>query len=274
MRHAVTVMLMVCAVSSARADKAESSDVPDADPEDAKAARDVGAVITDGKGHYLAFTGPDPAPDPLNGVSDGRKIFYGDGKAFYLVEVHGLFSDQGVGTWWISDWRTGPDPSKSALIRKQGAYSMTCRTKDNVIALTPLSSVDARKLLAKAAFKERRMDRQSFALGRDGTTYYYVDVARRPEVNSDYRLYAGKRGAMKRLKLKRIDSDTDGVVLATKEGVLRIKITKKPTALSWAAKPSKQVDLTLVPTDINTELTYSELGVYAGKPFGVPCDDM
>lgn len=275
MCNAFAVMLVVCTASSARADKPDKTDdaaVPDTDPADAKAARDVGTLLTDGKGHYLAFTGPDP--DPVDGAHDERKIFYGDGKVFFLVEVGEFGWSSGIGEWSISDGRSSQEGWRSTLRRKHGAYSMTCRSKDNPTVLTPLASADARKLLAKAAFKERRLQRKAFALGRDGTTYYYVDNARRPDENSDFRLYVGKRGGMKRLKIKHINNDTDGVLLTAKEGTLRITVKPKPTALSWGAKPSKQVGLTLVPTESNSELIYNELGVYTGVPFGVPCDDM
>lgn len=273
MRNAgIMVLAVVCAAPSARADKVETSEIPDADPADAKAARDVGSVLTDGKGHYIVFTGPDP--DPAEGSNDVRKIFYGDGTSLFLVETGEFLWSAGVSAWSISDPRIGHESWRSSLRRTQGVYTMTCRTKETVTPLRPLAPADARKLLAKAAFKELRMDRRAFALGRDGTTYYYVDVARRSEVNTDFRAYAGKRGAMKRLRIKRIDTDTAGVVLTAKEGTLQITIEKKVTALRWGAKPSKQVDLSLVPTDKNLELIYSDLGVYAGKPFGVPCDDM
>lgn len=153
-----------------------------------------------------------------------------------------------------------------------GAFTMRCRTEDKATAMTALPAADARKLLATAVFKERRMDRRAFALGRDGSTYYYVDMAMRPAHNTDFRIYVGKRGAAKRLKLKHIASDSAGTVLVAKEGSLRI--TTDPIALQWSPKPANKVALLAVAIDDNPELIYNELGVYTGKPFGVPCDDM
>ena len=45
-------------------------------------------------------------------------------------------------------------------------------------------------------------------------------------------------------------------------------------SLAWGAKPAKQIALTALPIESNLELVYRELGVYAAKRFGVPCDDL
>jgi len=263
-RHAGTGMLViVCLASSAYAENEVA--IPDADPADVKAVRELGTVLHDGKNHYLVFPGPHPEV--------GGAMFYGDGKTFYKIS-----SDHSGGDvtreahWAIFDERRGLDGWRSDLMILDGAYSITCRTKDNVIALPALPPADARKLLAKAAFKLERMDRRPYAMGRDGTTYYYVDAAAQPKDNSDFRLYVGKRGALKRLKLKNIAKDSEGVVLNAKEGSLRS--TNDPETLTWVPKPAKKIELTVLRIVENPDLIFNELGVYNGKRFGVPCDDM
>ena len=255
-------------MSSARADKGERVDIPDAAPEDAKAARDVGLVLHDGNGHYLAFT----LSDPTAGDTDTHRLFYGDGKTFYRVKSDRNVSGVGLVEWPIADARRGLDGWRSQLMFDHGTFTMRCRTEDGPTPLIAVPTADARKLLAKAVFKERRMDRRAFALGRDGSTYYYVDLAVRPANNTDFRLYLGKRGAAKRIKLKHSATDAEGTVLVAKEGSLRI--TADPLALQWSPKPSKKVALAVVTIEDNPELIFEELGVYTGKPFGVPCDDM
>jgi len=114
------------------------------------------------------------------------------------------------------------------------------------------------------------MDRDAYALGRDGTTYYYVDRAASPR-EQGLPGHVGKRGAMKQLKLKDIASDSSGTVFTSKTGTLRFG---NPLSLTWAPKPAKPIALSVLPIDANYELVYRELGVYTGKRFGLPCDDM
>jgi len=254
--------------STAQAKEATTPQLADANAEAAKAARETGLVIHDGKGHYIVFG----APDPVAASAEARAIlFYGDGKTFHEVFAKTIGRENSVGTWAIQDHRTGPDLDRSKLVVQDGTYTMTCRDEASTTALTALPAADARKLLAKAAFKVTRMDRDAYALGRDGTTYYYVDRAMSPKGNKDFRVYAGKRGAMKRLTLKDLASDSSGTVFVSKTGTLRVG---KPLALTWTPRQGKPIELAVLPIDANYELVYRELGVYTGKRFGLPCDDL
>lgn len=261
-RHALIGMLVVgCLASRARAEK--EAPVPDIAAEEAKALRAKGVLLHDGKQHYILMASPDPVT--------GTAMFYGDGKTFYRLLIDVAANDRTERSWAIVDERRGRHGWMSELSRKDGAYAVTCRSTEDETTLTMLPESDGRALLAKAAFKERLMDRRPYLLGRDGTTYYYADVASTPE-DTDYRLYVGKRGAMKRLKIKHIASDSDGLVLTVPQGTLRYRID--PEEASWTAKAKKPVVLSFVDLLQNGELIYNELGVYVGKRFGVPCDDM
>jgi len=265
-RHAVTVMLAAgWLASSAHAKEAPAPDLADADAGEAKAARESGLVIHDGKGHYLVFGAPDPTTTKDNGI-----LFYGDGATFHRV-ISEFAHDPKTRTWAIRDHRMGLEADRSKLVHENATFTMTCRDATSTTVFTPLPAAAARKLLAKAAFKVTRMDRDAYALGRDGTTYYYVDRAASPPGNKDFRVYVGKRGAMKQLKLKDIASDSSGTVFTSKTGTLRFG---NPLSLTWAPKPAKPIALSVLPIDANYELVYRELGVYTGKRFGLPCDDM
>lgn len=265
-RHAVRYLLAItCLVSSAHA----GDESHDADASEVKVVRESGAVIHDGKGHYLAFIASDLAADH----GEARRImFYGDGTTFYRVVVKAYSSETGMATWSILDERTGLNLQRSQLVRKDSTFTMNCHSTDAATPMTPLPAAEARTLLARAAFQKTRMDRAAYALGRDGTIYYYVDVASRSADNTDFRVYTGKRGAMKLLKVKHVAADSKGAVFTSKLGTLRVSV--RPTTLTWAVKPSKEVKLSVLPLETNLELVYSELGVYTGKAFGVPCDDM
>ena len=245
------------------------STVAHADPaEEIRAVRDVGLVIHDGKGHYIAFGTADPAT-PVSNMSD--VIYYGDGKTFYRQPLKGAASNtfhEGQRAWEILDERMGLQLDKSKL-EFDKEYKMTCR--DNETPLRVLDPKEARKLLAKATFKPVRMDRVAQMLGRDGTTYYLVDSTRRTPTPTDWRVFVGKRGSLKQLKLKDVAADADGQVFTTSSGLL--KVNAKTQAMSWEPKPGKQVALSSVPIERNLPLVYGELGVYTNG-FGVPCDDL
>ena len=268
-RHALAGMLAVgWLAGAAHAKEAPPTEaaVPDAEVADVKAAREVGAVLTDGKGHYVVVGVLAPTP----GAPFKRTVmFYGDGITFHQVDVSAAH-DEKQSTWTIRDERMGLEPGRSSLLLRDRTYTVMCG--DATTALTQLPAAEAGKLLAKAAFKRERMDRVAHALGRDGTTYYYVDRALRPAKGPDFRVYAGKRGALKRLVIKNVAADAQGTVFTAKSGTLRV--TTEPLSLAWGAKPAKQIALTALPIESNLELVYRELGVYAAKRFGVPCDDL
>jgi len=148
---------------------------------------------------------------------------------------------------------------------ENGAWTITCG--DKVSPVAPMEPKAARVVLAKATFRSMLLDRDAFALGRDGTTYYYVD-SEFADAPKDFRLYIGKRGAMKRQKIKDTAGDQGGHVFTTALG--KLEVTTKG-ALTWQVK-GKPLALTAVPIDPNLSLVYSDLGVY-GTKFGLPCDD-
>ncbi len=238
--------------------------------EDIKAVRTTGAVLHDGKGHYLAFGEAEPGKfdAPLTHV-----IYYGDGKTFYrqIIKGAGLLSSTFV-EWDLLDERMGHELARSSIAHDKDTWIVQCR--DTKTPMKILDPKDARTLLAKAVFKPFGMDRLALVLGRDGTTYYYADQPRDEQAPKTYRLFVGKRGALKPQPLKRTAVDSDGGVLTSKTGSLRFTWT--PPSMTWEPKSdpksSKNLPLSVVPIESNIALVYGELGVY--RRFGVPCDDL
>jgi hypothetical protein len=234
--------------------------------EEVKAVRTVGVVIHDGKGHYVAFGEAEPdKTDLLNNV-----VYYGDGKTFYRqhIKAAGTQVNDAV-QWAMLDERMGLELGRSSVTFQKGAWVAQCR--DTKTPMQVLDPKDARTLLAKAVFKPMGMDRQALVLGRDGTTYYYADQARDEHATKTYRLFVGKRGALKEQPVKSAAVDAAGGVLTSKAGALRF--TWKTPSVAWEPKPGKSVALSEVPIESNLELVYAELGVY-NRRFGVPCDDL
>lgn len=272
-RHALTVLLALAGTAGAKNRISATAEVPDADAKEAKAAREQGTVLHDGKGHYIVLA--TASPDFIKSDGD-RAVFYGDGTTFYRVTIKAFGTnakqDDLSADWSILDVRLGLALDNSNLRLHDNVFTMMCREEATKTTMTRLPPDEARALLAKATFKTHRMDRVAYALGRDGTTYYYADASSRTEPLTDLRVYVGKRGALKPLKLTHTAADTKGVVFTSKTGTLRV--TNKPLTLTWAPKPNRPISLTAIPVEANLELVYAELGVYAAKKFGLPCDDL
>jgi hypothetical protein len=122
----------------------------------------------------------------------------------------------------------------------------------------------------------------AYALARDDAgTYFFVDRQREPPQSKFFRLYMGKKGEMKPLKMVNVVSDSEGDIFATKTGELRLIIPKEGRGgldserrePVWI-KGKKRVSLTWVPVEDNAYMIYAELGVYAGQLLGTPCDDL
>ncbi|MBL0212747.1 MAG: hypothetical protein IPQ07_02570 [Myxococcales bacterium] len=103
------------------------STVAHADPaEDIKAVRTIGAVLHDGKGHYLAFGDAEPGKpgSPLTLV-----VYYGDGKTFYrqIIKGVGTIADDNV-SWSLLDERMGRDLTRSSVTHEKTGGSSSAGT--------------------------------------------------------------------------------------------------------------------------------------------------
>ena len=98
----------------------------------------------------------------------------------------------------------------------------------------------------------------------------YVDQAREPEGNKDFRVFRGQKGAVKPQKMVNIVSDSEGEIFITKAGKLRFVLNKSEKTWVEGKKETKLIDL---PIDDNHVLIYTDLGVYTGQRLGTPCDD-
>jgi hypothetical protein len=115
-------------------------------------------------------------------------------------------------------------------------------------------------------------DRVPHALARDKSgTYFYVDRGNTEATARDFHLYRGRRGAMRRLDMKDVVSDSEGEVFESRSGILRL-IVDRDEAL-WIRGKAKD-ELKSLPIGENLGLIFNELGVYLGRELGTPCDDL
>jgi hypothetical protein len=245
---------------------------PTAKPADPKAAavqqvavdRAKLGALTDGQGHYVLY---EPA-EALHGA-----LFYGDGKTFYRLYVHGGGAS-GTERWDVAFW----DPRYQAHGRREAGVSMedsgarylvTCGKKDTPLKVVPDAQLKA--LLEGATLLPQRFTRLPHQLLRDDSgTYYFVDRLREEE-HRDFRVFMGPRGKLKQLPLKDIVDDSKGTIFATTTG--NLKLVANTGSYSWVSGKA-ETKLIDVPIEDNLSLVYVDLGPYAGVPLGSPCDDL
>jgi hypothetical protein len=243
--------------------------------EDPKAAiAERGIVLEAGKRHFVVIVPPreKPAQAPDNSTLYKATIYFGDSKT--------LFQQAGVNwdTFEADENRDIDDPRRffeSRLVRKGADYELRCKgIDDKVRRIVPLKVATA-KSVAKASLKSVQIPFTAYGLFRmpKATTYLYVDIA---AAASEYRLYVGKRGAMKRIKIKESAEDEDGLVLVTATDTLAVKkLNNGRTEVTATWGPAKKpVDIAVLKIGHNMKLVYKDLGVYARDRTGYPCDEL
>jgi hypothetical protein len=231
-------------------------------PVDVKAMKAQGLVLQDAQGGvYVVFRG------------DDAKVFYGpNAKAVYEQAIVGSSSD-GEGRWEFNT-RAPRKPGNglaSLEHKKDGTFHKSCGDNDDV-GLTELTGEKAHAVLDKTAFLSMAIIRVPHLLARDDSgVYYYVDRLNKIYGGKGYRVFVGKKGAMKQLPLTDVATDTGGEVFATKTGDVRIVHDADGNKAAWV-KGEKRTTLVTLDVDANSRLIFRDLGVYTF--LGTICDDL
>ncbi|MBI5544305.1 MAG: hypothetical protein HY901_10475 [Deltaproteobacteria bacterium] len=218
-------------------------------------------VATNGKGRYLAY--------PKGWDTD--RVFVGDGKSFHQARIIGGGANGAERTFSYRAW----DPrfgNRVDLDYKERKLTLTCGESHKDVELKVLPEAEGQKLLKKARFLKPRWQRYPWGLARDDAgNYFFVDKAREPEGNSDYRFYAGTKGKMQGYEVTDHIEDSAAQIWITPAGRLKHPLNSKNeaewivgsqrTALSWVA----------IDNDI-PKMIYTALGPYSGERLGTPCD--
>ena len=199
-------------------------------------------------------------------------MFFGTEKGMYEQIVYSRSRD---GADWIltsaapriSNGRGGTIARKSAK-----EFQRSCGHEE-VDVFTPMTEPASAAFLAKARFFTTPLVRVSKALGRDTAgTYYYIDALHQKAGGVGYRVFVGRKGAMKQRPLLDIASDTAGMVFSTKSGEIRL-VTATGTAdgkgMTWFAK-GKATELLTLDTYAESHLIFRDLGIYGF--LGTLCD--
>lgn len=153
--------------------------------------------------------------------------------------------------------------------REAGTCAMSCGTRDTEWTLLPPS--EAQAILRSAETRPAALDREPHALARDEAgNYYYVDRGNTEATRRDFRVYRGRPGRMERVEMRDVVSDSEGDIFSTARGNLRLMFDS-PDA-QWM-DGSRRRALRQMPVHENYRLITSDLGIYRGQRFELPCDD-
>ncbi len=189
----------------------------------------------------------------------------------YCPKGEGACDDEGWGVALFAPRaKTQNGPEATVMYNQAKNYQLFCSNAATSLMVMPASDVQA--LLKKATFRTSGAVHRQVALARDEAgIYYFVDRLRDDLGGQGYRVYVGKRGALKQMPLRDVAIDSGGMVFATKKGEFRLTVdTGTPTGATWNSKGKAR---TLKVLDLFTEsyLIYRELGVYSA--FGAACDE-
>ncbi len=257
----------VVAIAPAQADNSSSQ----RDLDRALAIKDKARVITDGDGRYIAIH-----------VSDSMAtsfVFYGSKTVLvqqYIKKVAGVRKRNKNNSKIFSArvW----DPRRDATVENdKERWSLTCDSSKE--PWSELSGADRKKFLRTAKWKPQPVRHEAYALGRDDFgNYYYVDRIR--GTKKGFRLFRGRPGRLKKLRLVDALTDSEGDLFVSKAGSLRLAIDpndtrKQRNAVEWIERKKGKVARTIVrkvPVFGNLTMIYTKLGVYPDV-LGTPCDN-
>jgi hypothetical protein len=218
-------------------------------------------IAHDGRGHYVAVV---PWDDLWS------HVYYGNGTLFHAQRVIGG-SSEGTDRFERTFWEPRVKARwQAALGFRDGRYYVQC--DDRTVALAELAPTETAAMVAKAEFRAHLWGRKAYALARDHAgTYYFVDVGNRPGQEQSFRLYSGPRGALRPMAMTNVVSDSAGDVFTTRAGKLRLVLAQGD---SWWIAGQRETKLIWLPIEDNARMIYTDLGAYAGRRLGTPCDDL
>jgi hypothetical protein len=256
----------------------------------------VNGVNLDQKAREALFQLPDDTHGTLQGVLAvaAAQVCVDDSGARYVVlsprteeMAYGtkdgmvqIRKPWGLSVGWFFEPRHFNERHNAAFRGHDLRYYSTVEVEDGACTLkcgerkVPLKLVegDAKARVFGIDRKPPPFDRAPHALARDRRgVYYYVDRGASEETARDFRLYRGRRGALKRLDMRDIVSDSEGEVFESRAGTLRFLVGKGEA--TWVER-KRPTELKVLPVDENLGVIFNELGVYLGEPLGTPCDDL
>lgn len=207
---------------------------------------------------------------------DHKEIFYGTGKTLYQQIIVGASTNGSA--WDVSAYtpRLPPSPTGSIQRHADGTYRRYCYGLQD-LPLTLVTGVAAAKILAAVKPVTTAVYYRPYFLARDNRAiYYYVDQRSAEYGGKGYRVFIGKKGAMKQIPVTDVAIDREGSVFATKTGDLRLVNTVAREGVAARTEASlfrgeRETKLVALDTYNELPLIHSELGIY--DFMGTICDN-
>jgi hypothetical protein len=112
-----------------------------------------------------------------------------------------------------------------------------------------------------------------YAFARDDSgNYFFIDRAREPEDNQDFRLYLGTKGKMQPFAVTDHIDDATSEVFVVPGGRLKHSMERAREA-EWTAQGGQKSSLSWLPIEDQAPFVYTDLGAYAGERLGTLCDE-
>lgn len=245
-------------------------------------------VYTDGKGHFLLAADKTTGKrrSKLNGLRS-RNVYFGNARKLYRVRTY-TTSTRPEHLFTLADPRR-----RRARLTLDPKLGPVFHCDQSQTKLQLLDKEATKRFIAKATLHDLYWRRTPHLLARTPLgEYFYVDRTRLARVRGrrepiklenlrGFKMWRGRRGRMRPVKLKDVVIDAAGQVFISKRGSLHAKIRFdrwrkiQITAAHWRGKRSKKiVKLVRVPLSVRSTwvLIHRDLGPYRGKKFGLPCD--
>jgi len=273
MARVLHLVIAACVVSPV----ASADEPPLADARAAIAER--GIQLKAGKRHVVIIV-PPAGFETSDLLSSKIHVYFGDAKTLYRQPVDSYQNAKSDGEYvGLQDWRS---LRVSTLKRVGDTFSLNCGDsgKPGTGRAIQLGAPQPAKLAKSTVIQEDLPGYEAYLLARatSATTYYYVDRPRTENHDSEaFRLFIGKRGALKRVPIKEQTRDTTSDVFVTAKGTLMITTPKtkgEKVTVTFSPNAKKQETLTTVPVYPNRFMIYGDLGVYTRDPSGIACEEL
>lgn len=235
---------------------------------DIKPFRDELLVFADAAGN--AYVVKPHKVSPTAPEDPGRIWFGPAGKPLYEQSTVGR-SGNGA-AWSYQTWAPRITGIRPAYFSRavDGSFSKSCDA--DKVPLTQLTGDKAKAVLDKSTLMTEYLNRRAHMLARDDSgVYYYVDRLSKALGGKGYRVFVGKKGAMKQMALSDVASDTAGEVFSTKTGDLRLDRRADVNRMVWI-RGERRVELITLDIDANSTVIFTDLGIY--QYLGTLCDNM
>jgi hypothetical protein len=228
-----------------------------------------GPALAAVKSQLVVLGTPDGRYIALVPELESRHVYYGARRALHRQKVLLSATDEDD-NFSVLIW--APDQIGGAAVEMfDDHWRLRCGAKTT--DLTTVGESERDLLLKTARFEEPRLDREPYVLARNQRgEYFYIDREVRSRGSAGYRVYAGRVGKVRPLKLLWVVSDSEGDVFAARNGQLRVITDDRGERRVEWRRGNLVETLLPVPIGRNPYLIYKELGVYQNHHLGTPCD--